>query len=261
MRRITSPFHTVIPSPYPFLISMSAFTSALGAILYFRKGIWIFLLLGLINIIIIFTLWCRDVIREATYQGCHTLLVSQAHRLAFILFIGSEGAFFFSFFWAYFYSALSPSIEIGVTWPPVGISPISPWGFPLFNTTLLIVSGISITIAHHNLIGVNISEVLKWTNITYLLGLLFSFIQFIEYRNCSFSIAEGIYGSCFYMLTGFHGLHVIIGTIFLIVCYYRTNASHFTQGRHVGFECCIWYWHFVDVIWILLYISVYIWGR
>nr|YP_010889951.1 cytochrome c oxidase subunit III [Chuniphyes multidentata]WJJ69912.1 cytochrome c oxidase subunit 3 [Chuniphyes multidentata] len=260
MNRITSPYHTVSPSPWPFFMAIATFCTAYGLIFYFWKHVIYLLIVGLLMMLGLFFIWCRDIIREATFQGAHSLRVVAMLKLGFILFVASEIMLFVSFFWGFFHSSLSPSIEIGSIWPPIGISPISPLGLPLFNTAILLTSGASITWSHHALVAGKKSQALMACNITYLLGILFTLIQLYEYKEASFSIAEGIYGTTFYMLTGFHGGHVIIGTLFIIVGYYRMRANHFTSTRHVGFECAIWYWHFVDVVWILLYLTVYCWG-
>lgn len=200
----------------------------------------------------------RDIVREATFQGAHTLRVITTLRYGFMLFILSEVMFFFSFFWAYMYAAISPSIQIGVTWPPLGIEPINPWGLPLLNTVILVVSGCYVTVSHHSLVGGNLEQALKHLNLTYLAGIVFTAIQYVEFRNSPYTIACSVYGSAFFMLTGFHGLHVVVGTIFLVVQYYRMKYGHFTVNRHLGLECAILYWHFVDVVWILVFFLIYV---
>ena len=256
------PFHIVDPSPWPILTSMSLMSIALGFITYFHyynMGL-AHLIFGFLFFCFCLTGWFLDVIREATYQGFHTSKVQQNIYLGMLLFILSEAMFFFSFFWAFFHFTLSPSIWIGGTWPPKGIMCIDPYGFPLVNTILLLTSGIYITISHlairlghRHLTSFGIFA-------TIVHGTVFSFIQLFEYNTALFSINDGVYGSIFYMTTGFHGLHVLVGTIFLIVCLLRHLAYHFTKKHHVGFVCAIWYWHFVDVVWVLLYLCIYIWG-
>lgn len=204
--------------------------------------------------------WWRDIIRESTFIGYHTSYVVQAHRLGIILFIISEVMFFFSFFWAFFHSALAPTVQIACTWPPPGIEPINPFSVPLLNTAVLLASGFTVTWAHHGLIAGSRKNALQALFITCSLGLYFTKLQLQEYYDAPFTIADGIYGSVFFVSTGFHGLHVIIGTLFLLVCLYRTYAIHFSTDRHVGFEAAAWYWHFVDVVWIFLYLCIYWWG-
>ena len=255
-------YHMVTPSPWPLLSAFNAFLMVLGGVMYmhmFAGGGYLFLW-GFFNLLLIITVWFRDVIREGTFEGMHTKIVQKNLKFGFALFIISEIMFFFGFFWAFFFSSLAPTVEIGSVWPPVGITPINPWALPLLNTCLLLLSGIYITICH---MYVRLGEILN-VNIffrnTLICGFLFTLIQGYEYYNASFTIADSIYGSTFYMLTGFHGLHVLIGSIFILVCWIRSLLGHFTQNHHVGFECAAWYWHFVDVVWLFLYVFVYVWG-
>jgi heme/copper-type cytochrome/quinol oxidase subunit 3 len=198
-----------------------------------------------------------DIINEATYRGLHTIKVQRNIALGFKLFIVTEVMFFFGFFWAYFYFALDPSVWIDCAWPPKGIPIIDPLRFPLLNSMILVTSGMTITVAHLALKAGDRDESLFYMGLTLLLGSGFTAIQVMEYAKANFFIPDGIYGSCFYMLTGFHGLHVIIGSIFIFVCFIRNYLWHFTYRRHLGFLCAIWYWHFVDVVWLFLYGFVY----
>ena len=168
--------------------------------------------------------------------------------------------FFVSFFWGYFHSSLSPSIVLGDCWPPLGLAVFSPWDIPLLNTGILLLSGATVTWAHHALRAAEDKEAVVALICTVSLGLIFTALQFYEYLVAPFQIDSGIYGSTFFVTTGFHGLHVIIGTLFLIVCCIRAYYKHFTNSRHIGFEAAAWYWHFVDVVWLFLFFSVYIWG-
>jgi len=256
-------FHLVNPSPWPLLVSICALTLTVNTAFYFHnvKGCGYFLFIGLVGIIYFSGCWWRDVIREATFEGHHTLEVQQGLRIGFYLFIVSEIMFFFSFFWAFLHSSLSPSIWIGCYWPPIGIQVLDPYGLPLLNTALLLWSGVTVTYCHHAIRHNAYQDARLGFLKTIAAALLFTFFQFIEYVGANFDISDGIYGSCFYMLTGFHGFHVIIGTLFLLVCYYRHLQFHFTPQHHLGLEFAIWYWHFVDVVWILLYILVYCWGN
>ena len=177
-----------------------------------------------------------------------------------VLFIVSEVMFFFGFFWAFFHSALAPVPEIGSVWPPLGIQTIDAWGLPLFNTSLLLTSGVTITWAHHAIVCGNRTNALKGLLCTIILAVIFTIIQFVEYLEAPFTISDSIYGSTFYLATGFHGLHVVIGTIFLIVTTLRLINHHFTKEHHFGFEAAAWYWHFVDVVWLFLFVVIYWWG-
>ncbi len=255
-------FHMVTPSPWPFLSAFNAFVMLLGGVMYmhFYSGGGYLLLWGMFNLFLIMTLWFRDVIREGTFEGMHTKIVQKNLKFGFALFIVSEVMFFFGFFWAFFYLSLSPAVELGCIWPPVGIEPINPWKLPLLNTFLLLLSGVYITICHIYL-RLGVARLLFENFIkTLVCGFLFTLIQLYEYIHASFTIADSVYGSTFYMLTGFHGLHVLIGSIFILVCFGRAVYGHFTRNHHVGFECAAWYWHFVDVVWLFLYVCVYVWG-
>lgn len=256
------PFHIVDTSPWPILTSFALYNTALGFIMYFHyfnNGVW-YMLWGLIYVSLCLTGWFYDVIRESTFQGFHTRKVQQNIYLGMLLFILSEVMFFFSFFWAFFHFTLSPSIWIGGVWPPQGIVPIDPWALPFINTALLLTSGIYITVTHRSIRTGNYKSVVKSLSWTIVHGVIFSGIQLHEYREATFSINDSVYGSIFYLMTGFHGIHVLVGTIFLIVCFFRHVNYHFWRRHHVGLVCAIWYWHFVDIVWVLLYLCVYHWG-
>jgi heme/copper-type cytochrome/quinol oxidase subunit 3 len=259
----THPFHIVDPSPWPLLASFSAFFRTFGLVRYrhaYQGGGTLFAL-GLITLLTNASLWWRDVVREATFEGKHTIAVQVGLRRGRILFIVSEIRLFFAFFWAFFHASLSPTPQIGSVWPPRGILPIDPWRIPLLNTVLLLVSGAALTWSHSaRIIGWRreVRTALRWT---LLLASLFTGFQVFEYLNAPFNIADGVYGSAFYRLTGLHGRHVIVGTIFLTVALYRRSKHHFTVENHLGFETAAWYWHFVDVVWIFLFLAVYVWGQ
>lgn len=257
---IRQPFHLVQLSPWPVTAAIGAFTLAIGLTSWFHNhGIWS-LYLGFIITILTIIQWWRDVIREGTYLGHHTSIVVKGLRAGIILFIASEVAFFFSFFWAFFHRRLAPTPSLGCVWPPTGIDPINPYAVPLLNTAVLLASGVSVTWAHHRILELSRKDTLLALLITVTLGLYFTFLQAEEYLEAPFSIADSVYGSTFFVATGFHGLHVLIGTTFLSVCLIRAYLSHFSQGHHFGFEAAAWYWHFVDVVWIFLYICIYWWG-
>jgi heme/copper-type cytochrome/quinol oxidase subunit 3 len=210
---------------------------------------------------VIFTLfvWWVDVIQES-FEGHHTEPVAKGLRLGFILFIVSEVMFFFSFFWAFFYLALSPSVFIGCQWPPFGITAINPWGFPLLNTLFLLTSGVTVTYAHRAVLQNDFDLAQKGLYNTMRCAYSFMAIQFFEYLLAPFNISDSAFGSTFFMLTGFHGFHVLIGSIYLRVCQFRHARLQFTPDRHIGLETAIWYWHFVDVVWLFLFAIVYVWG-
>nr|WGL40323.1 cytochrome c oxidase subunit 3 [Tomicus brevipilosus] len=254
------PFHLVDKSPWPLLGSLSTFTLLMGLIKWFHFSNWDLLLVSIITMKLVMYQWWRDIVRESTFQGLHTMKVTKNLRLGMILFITSEVFFFFAFFWAFFHSSLSPSIELGMNWPPKGIKTFNPLEIPLLNTLILLTSGLTITWAHHSLMENNYSQSLQGLLLTVLLGFYFTFLQGFEYIEAPFSISDSVYGSTFFMTTGLHGLHVIVGSSFLLVCLMRLYLNHFSSNHHFGFEAAAWYWHFVDVVWLFLYISIYWWG-
>ena len=260
-------YHLVNPSPWPFVGSFSAFILAVGAVLYFHdSGPWV-MLIGLMGVLYTMVSWWRDVIIEAN-SGDHTPVVQLHHRYGMILFIASEVMFFVAWFWAYFDASLYPGEAIqfsrteltGGHWPPDGIETFDPWHLPLINTLILLTSGTTVTWAHHALLEDNREE-LKWGLIlTVGLGALFTVFQVYEYQHAAFGFSGHIYGATFFMATGFHGFHVIVGTIFLLVCLLRAINGGFTPKQHFGFEAAAWYWHFVDVVWLFLFVVIYIIG-
>nr|YP_009131226.1 cytochrome c oxidase subunit III [Nuttallina californica]AIA77075.1 cytochrome c oxidase subunit III [Nuttallina californica] len=257
---IRNPFHLVEFSPWPLTGSTGAFCLAVGLASWFH-GLNMFLMsMGILLIILTMIQWWRDVVREATFQGYHTLKVNHGMRWGMILFIISEVCFFFAFFWSFFHSSLSPAIDIGSSWPPTGIIPLNPFQIPLLNTAVLLSSGVSVTWAHHALIEADWKAVSTSLLITVVLGAYFTFLQAGEYMETSFSIADSCYGSTFFVATGFHGLHVLIGSTFLLTMLWRNSKLHFSNSHHFGFEAAAWYWHFVDVVWLFLYIFIYWWG-
>nr|YP_009938307.1 cytochrome c oxidase subunit III [Lethe helle]QNU07726.1 cytochrome c oxidase subunit III [Lethe helle] len=255
------PYHLVDFSPWPLTGALGVMTLVTGMIKWFHNFSMNLLILGYLIVILTMYQWWRDICREGTFQGKHTLLVSNGLRWGMILFIVSEIFFFVSFFWAFFHSSLSPNIEIGAMWPPMSIIPFNPFQIPLLNTIILISSGITVTWAHHGLMENNFSQTMQGLLITIMLGIYFTILQAYEYIEAPFTIADSIYGSTFFMATGFHGLHVIIGTLFLLTCFIRHLKNHFSNNHHFGFEAAAWYWHFVDVVWLFLYISIYWWGN
>nr|QAX91391.1 cytochrome c oxidase subunit 3 [Parastacus brasiliensis] len=253
-------FHLVDSSPWPLTGSVSAMLLTSGLVKWFHQFNPDLLLLSFIVILLTMLQWWRDVVREGTYQGYHTQIVTTGLRWGMILFILSEVLFFFSFFWAFFHSSLAPTIELGMNWPPTGIHAFNPFEIPLLNTTILLSSGATVTWAHHAILSSNHSQATQALALTILLGLYFTGLQAYEYMESSFSIADSVYGATFFVATGFHGLHVIIGTSFLFVCFLRLFNHHFSNNHHFGFEAAAWYWHFVDVVWLFLYVCIYWWG-
>nr|ARH54174.1 cytochrome c oxidase subunit 3 [Chrysomela populi] len=254
------PFHLVDMSPWPILGSLSALISMIGMIKWFHLYNNNLFLLGMMIMMMIMYQWWRDIVRESTFQGLHTLKVTKGLRWGMILFITSEMFFFISFFWGFFHNSLSPSIELGMIWPPKGIQTFNPIEIPLLNTLILLTSGLTITWSHHSLMENNYKQSLQSLLLTVMLGIYFTMLQAYEYIEAPFTISDSVYGSSFFMATGFHGLHVIIGTTFLLICLIRHFNMHFSIMHHFGFEAAAWYWHFVDVIWLFLYISIYWWG-
>nr|ALO64383.1 cytochrome c oxidase subunit III [Sphecodes ephippius] len=252
------PFHMVTISPWPLISSWSILNLLMSMILWFKSNNYLLILFNITNLILILFQWWRDVIRESTMQGCHTFNVMNLLKFGMILFIISELFFFISFFWAYLHSAISPSIEIGLTWPPKNIIMFNPYDMPLLNSIILISSGATITWSH-NLLIKNKKKALTPLMITIMLGIYFSLIQLIEYTEAPFTFNDSIFGSTFFMSTGFHGLHVMLGIIFLSTCMIRMYLNHFSKIHHFHFEAATWYWHFVDIIWLILYILIYWW--
>jgi cytochrome c oxidase subunit 3 len=256
------PFHLVDPSPWPILLSFSLLNMAIGAVLSmhgFQNG-GALLTLGFIMTASGMTLWFRDVITEGTYLGHHTKQVKNGLMIGVLLFIVSEVFAFLSIFWAFFHSSLSPAIEIGGSWPPLGITPLDPFAIPLLNTFLLLSSGAFITYGHHALIAGNRKGAIDGVFYCIILAIIFTALQYYEYSEAAFTMSDSVYGSAFFASTGLHGLHVIVGTIFILVGFIRIINYQLTNSHHQGFEASILYWHFVDVVWLFLFVAVYFWG-
>nr|QWC54431.1 cytochrome c oxidase subunit III [Gammarus lacustris] len=254
------PYHLVEKSPWPITASLSAMLITTGLVKWFHYFSPTLLFTGLLAVSLTSMQWWRDISREGTMQGLHTFKVSVGLRMGMILFIVSEVLFFFSFFWAFFHSSLTPTMELGGTWPPNSIVPFNPFQIPLLNTAILLASGVTVTWAHHAVTENLHTQAIQGLSLTVCLGLYFTALQAMEYIEAPFTVADSVYGSTFFVATGFHGLHVIIGTTFLIICLLRVILAHFSSIHHVGLEAAIWYWHFVDVVWLFLYISIYWWG-
>ena len=267
-------YHLVNPSPWPFVGSVSAFVMAVGAVMWMKtiplvglKPGLFFFGAGLIGVLFTMMSWWRDVIQEAN-SGDHTYVVQIHHRYGMIMFIASEVMFFVAWFWAYFDASLFSAEAIqytrtdltGAQWPPKGIAVFDPWHLPLFNTLILLTSGTTVTWAHHALLHNDRQGLKQGLWFTVLLGALFTVVQAYEYSHAAFAFSGNIYGATFFMATGFHGFHVLVGTIFLAVCLSRAYAGGFTPRHHLGFEFAAWYWHFVDVVWLFLFVAIYLWG-
>ncbi|MDC0033376.1 cytochrome c oxidase subunit 3 [Alphaproteobacteria bacterium] len=253
-------WHMVDPSPWPVVGALSAGVLAIGTVFHMHGGgIWV-LVLGVLGILVTMYFWFRDVVMEATFRGHHSAPVQISMRYGMVLFIASEVMFFAAWFWAFFNASLFPPASIKGVWPPPGVVPFDPWQLPFLNTLILLTSGVTVTWAHHALLEGNRKHLIQGLGLTILLGLAFTGIQAYEFGQAAFDFKDGIYSTTFYMATGFHGFHVIVGTIFLIVCFFRAKNNHFKAEQHFGFEAAAWYWHFVDVVWLFLFTCIYWWG-
>jgi len=256
-------YHLVDPSPWPIISAFAAALLLSGFGFWFHRiqyGVLI-LLIGFASTLLCMYFWFRDVSIEASYLGYHTLIVRNGLKLGFYAFIASEIMLFFGFFWAFFHSSICPSILLGSQWPPIGLSYIYPYHYPLFNTALLIISGLAITWAHKAFAVGSYKESIDSLIWTLLLGFFFVFLQSMEYYAAAYNFSDGIYAATFYTLTGLHGFHVIVGALFILICFFRLLSQHFLKNHYLGFVCAIWYWHFVDAVWIFLFLTVYCWGN
>lgn len=254
-------FHIITLSPWPIITSGAIWlTTSLMVNRFSSKRISLSIPRIAFLIIVAF-LWWKDVVRESLKQGFHFNKIVDGLKIGMLLFISSEVLFFASFFWAYFHSRVSPCVEIGQRWPPNRIEAFNPINVPLLNTIILLSSGISITWRHHLFLGNYNKEANITLLLTCLLGVYFTLLQGLEYWQASFSINDSSYGATFFMATGFHGMHVLVGTSFLFICWYRRRNKHNNISHLIGFEIAAWYWHFVDVVWLFLYISIYWWGN
>lgn len=258
-------YHILPPDVWPFIGAVSALTMTTGGVFYMHKmaGGHVIFFAGLLGVIVTFFSWFGKIIKEA-HAGDHTPVVQLHQRYGMILFIASEVMFFVGWFWAFFDFSLFPSElaeVVGGQWPPKAIEAVmDPFDLPLLNTLILLCSGTTLTWAHHALIHGDREGLKKGLWATIILGAVFSMIQAYEYAHAPFAFGTNTFGSSFYMATGFHGFHVIVGTIFLIVCLIRAYKGHFTPRQHFGFEAAAWYWHFVDVVWLFLFVAIYVWG-
>jgi len=252
-------YHLVEKSPWPLLGSLRVLLLVRGFINIFLTSKTINIFIGLFSVIIIIYKWWQDITRESRFQGLHYFKVIVGLQIGILLFITSEVLFFFSFFWGFFHSSLSVVDNLGNTWPPISIIRFNTFDICLLNTAILLSSGVRLTWSHHRLIKGDYTNRLNSLLITILLGLYFTLIQGIEYLEAIFSISDSVYGSVFYVATGFHGFHVIIGSLFLLICLIRITKINFSIAHHIGYESSIWYLHFVDVVWLFLCTVIYWW--
>jgi cytochrome c oxidase subunit III len=273
-------YHIVDPSPWPLTASVGALIMAIGGVAWMQDlkgnafnlfGVnlaspWMFAV-GLVIVLYTMYGWWADTVKEA-HAGHHTKVVSLHLRYGMIMFIASEVMFFVAWFWAFFDASLFPNEAqqvlrgeyTGGQWPPKGVEVLDPLHLPLYNTVILLLSGTTVTWAHHALIHNDRKGLIWGLVLTVLLGLIFSCVQVYEYTVAPFNFSGSLYGATFFMATGFHGFHVFVGTIFLLVCLFRALAGHFTPKQHFGFEAAAWYWHFVDVVWLFLFFCIYVWA-
>ncbi|MBN8511853.1 MAG: cytochrome c oxidase subunit 3 [Rickettsiales bacterium] len=265
------PFHLVELSHWPIVTAFSLLVLASGMILFMHNYPLGKEVLGAGVVAVVFCAfnWWSKIIDEGRVGHHHSDQVRHGLRIGMALFILSEVMFFFAFFFSYFSVSLFPAgILDGVwvvakgVWPPAGIKTFDPWDIPFINTLILLLSGTTVTWAHHAIMHNQQKDSITALGITVLLGVSFTLLQAYEYHHAAFKFTDGVYAANFFMATGFHGAHVIIGTIFLTVCYFRARKGHFVAGQgHLGFEFAAWYWHFVDVVWLFLFTFVYVLGR
>jgi cytochrome c oxidase subunit III len=264
-------YHLVNPSPWPFVGATAAFVLAIGAVMWMHGKTSAVLAIGFALVLYTMFMWWRDIVKES-HAGDHTPVVQLHLRYGMLMFIASEVMFFVAWFWAFFDASLFSGEAIqsarvaatGGVWPPKETEIFDPWHLPLLNTIILLTSGTTVTWAHHALLHNDRKGLIQGLLLTIALGAIFTVVQAYEYAHAAFAFSRdnggNIYGSTFFMATGFHGFHVLVGTIFLIVCLFRAMKGHFTPEKHFGFEAAAWYWHFVDVVWLFLFAAVYIWG-
>nr|AKM70071.1 cytochrome oxidase subunit III [Myzus persicae] len=261
MMKINQPYFILNLSPWPILMAMNTFNLMISNMMIMNFKFNIMSLMNLIMIISISMLWWRDVIRESTFQGNHNFYIMNLIKFSMILFIISEMFLFISFFWNFLHNSLAPSIELGLNWPPKNINFFNPLLIPLLNTIILLTSSFTFTLTHLYLLNNSKKKTIIFMNLTIILSIYFLMLQMLEYKQATFTFSDSIFGSSFYMATGFHGLHVIIGTIFLIVNLLRMMKMHFSYIHHISFELAAWYWHFIDIIWLFLYMTFYWWNN
>jgi cytochrome c oxidase subunit 3 len=257
------PYHMVDPSPWPLVGALAGGALLMGIILIAHNNSWWLAGVGLLGVLLTMVMWWRDVLKESRQPALHTPVVRIGLRYGMVLFIASEVMFFVAFFWAYFHFALFPEHVSGAEtaiWPPAGTYTFDPFGLPFLNTMILLLSGCTVTWAHHALLENDRKSLITGLALTVVLGISFTGFQIWEYAIAPFEFRGGVYPSTFFLATGFHGFHVFVGTCFLLVCLIRAIRGHFTPEKHFGFEAAAWYWHFVDVVWLFLFVFIYWWG-
>ena len=260
---LKQPYHLVDPSPWPIVGALGGFLTVFGIILAAHFGNYIVLVAGLAVVLLTMYRWWADVVKESRTPGLHSKVVQLGLRYGMLLFISSEVMFFVGFFWAYFNFLLFPETQGNgqTVWPPTNVLTFDPFHLPLLNTMILLLSGTTVTWAHHALLEGDRKGLLRGPGLTVILGMIFTCCQALEYSHAPFKFnGGGVYSSVFFLATGFHGFHVIVGTIFLAVCWFRAKDNQFTPDRHFGFEAAAWYWHFVDVVWLFLFAAIYWYG-
>nr|DBA43915.1 TPA_asm: COX3 [Bombus griseocollis] len=252
------PFHMVTISPWPIIVSINILNFLLSIILWIYLNNFLIMISNMFILTSSIIFWFRDIVRESTFQGMHSLFIIKMLKFSMIMFIISELFFFISFFWTFFHNSISPSIDIDSIWPPKMIKFFNPMEIPLLNSIILIMSGFTVTLSHYNLLNNKLNSSIFSLLFTIMLGFYFNVMQMFEYQNSYFCINDSIFGSIFFLSTGFHGTHVIIGTFMLMFSMVRMLNNHFSPIHHINFEFAIWYWHFVDVIWLFIYLFYYI---
>jgi cytochrome c oxidase subunit 3 len=271
MQKLAYSYHLVSNSSWPLTTAITLFSLLLGNILWFHNYTLLVIgelkiggkelaIISIIGLIYSSYYWLKDIIIEGTYIGEHTEKVQKGLNLGFVLFVISEVCVFFGLFFAYFYNALVPAIEVGGTWPALGIITLDYKAIPLLNTLILLSSGFSITACHNYILNKDYSKSFFYLFMTIIFGLIFIYFQYVEYFSSFFTISDSVFGSSFFILTGAHGMHIIIGTIFLIFTLLRLSLSHFTNFHHVQFSAAAIYWHFLDAVWLILYFVLYCWA-
>ena len=250
-------FHLLKMSIWPVVAALGAFNVVCSCVLFFKLRVWFPFIIRLVLVSFFSFFWWKDV-RVERAGGEYSVLTVDNLKLGIVLFILREVCFFSGFFWRFFHYSLSPAVECGNLWPPVRVLGVNPFSVPLLNTVVLLRRGVTVTWSHMQIINNNNAEASLVS--TLILGFYFTALQVFEYVQCSFTIRDRVFGSIFFIATGFHGLHVIIGSLFLSVCLFRIFSYHFTCINHLGYEIAIWYWHFVDVVWLFLFSFIYWWG-
>nr|YP_010021202.1 cytochrome c oxidase subunit III [Schizoneuraphis gallarum]QOK36246.1 cytochrome c oxidase subunit III [Schizoneuraphis gallarum] len=261
MMKMNQPYFILNLSPWPILMSINTFNMMISNIMLMNFKFNMLSLINIMLMILISMMWWRDIIRESTFQGNHNFYIMNLMKFSMILFIISEMFLFISFFWNFLHNSLAPSIELGLNWPPKNINFFNPLLIPLLNTIILLTSSFTITLTHLYLINNNKKKTMTFMNLTIMLSMYFLLLQMLEYKQATFTFSDSIFGSSFYMATGFHGIHVIIGMTFLLINLIRMMKLQFSFIHHISFELSAWYWHFIDIIWLFLYMTFYWWNN